>query len=218
VIVTQWPVFESLAADEVARILRAGRRRKFARGETLFHHGDPADALHLLDVGYVAIRVLTPQGDQAILSVLGPGSAFGELSLIGDNTERTATATAIGACETIALHRAQFDQLRASNPTIDRFLLASLSAQVARLSDHLLEMLFSPTKLRVMRRVLLLAETFGGVIPLTQEDIALMSGTTRPTVNETLREFERNGAIRIGRGRIEVIDREQLARRLAHSG
>lgn len=55
------------------------------------------------------------------------------------------------------------------------------------------------------------------MIPLTQEDTALMSGTTPPTVNETLREVERSGAIRIGRGRIEVVDRAQLARRLSRS-
>ncbi len=97
---------------------------------------------------------------------------------------------------------------------MDRFLLASLAAQVARLSDHLLEVLFVPTRLRIMRCVLSLGAEFGGVVPLTQEDIALMSGTTRPTVNETLREFERSGAIRIGRGQIEVLEPDQLARRL----
>lgn len=215
---TDWPVLDSLSPEEIDRILHAGRRRRFARGETLFHLGDPADALHLLDVGHVAVRVLTPQGEQAILTVLGPGSVFGEIALIQADALRTATITAIGACETIALNRAQFERLRTDHPEVDQFLLASMSAQVARLSDHLLEVLFVPTKLRVMRRLLVLGDEFSGVIPLTQEDIALMSGTTRPTVNETLREFERSGAIKISRGRIDVLDRSQLARRLARAG
>lgn len=214
---TVWPVLSSLPSSELESLLRAGRRRRFVKGETIFHHGDPADCLHLIDRGRVAVRVLTPNGDQAILNILGPGTAFGELSLIDDVARRTATVTAIEPCETIALHRAQFDRLRAEHPGIDRFLLASLSAQVNRLSEHLLEVLFVPTRLRVIRRLVALAEEFGRVIPLTQEDLALMSGTTRPTVNETLRELERRGAIRLGRGHVEVIERAQLVGRLARA-
>jgi CRP/FNR family cyclic AMP-dependent transcriptional regulator len=214
---TEWPVLASLPPHEIQQIMSAGRRRRFARGETLFHYGDPADCLHLLDSGRVAVRVLTPQGEQAILTVLGPGTAFGELALIDGHSLRTASVTAIQACETIVVQKVQFERLRATYPGVDRFLLASLSAQIARLSDQLLEVLFVPIKLRIMRRLLALGDEFEGVIPLTQEDIALMAGTTRPTVNEILRDFERSGAISIGRGRIEVVDRRQLDRRLARA-
>ena len=75
-------MLSSLSPADRDRVLQAGRRRHFARGETLFHYGDRADAVHLLDRGRVAVRVLTPQGDQVILNVLGPGQVFGELALI----------------------------------------------------------------------------------------------------------------------------------------
>lgn len=215
---TEWPVLSSLSAADRERVLRAGRRRHFARGETLFHEGDPADAFHLLDRGRVAVRVLTPQGDQAILAVLGPGKAFGELALIDPKARRTATITALEACETIALHRSQFEALRSADPQIDRCLVASLAAQVTRLSEHLLEMLFVPTQLRIIRRLLVLAEEFGGApITVTQEELGLMSGTTRPTVNEVLRDLARQGAVRLGRGRIEVLDAPGLRRRLSRA-
>ena len=211
---TDWPVLAGLPAAERDRILRTGRRCRFARGETLFHHGDPADALYLLASGRVAVRVATPHGDQTILSVLGPGQAFGELALLGYDPHRTATVTALEPSETIALHRTQFDALRARYPTVDRFLLAALSAQVARLSAHLLEVLFVPSRARILRRVLALSDEFeNGVVRLTQEDIALMSGTTRSTVNEVLREAERDGVVRIGRGHVDVLDRKKLAYR-----
>ncbi|HZA72190.1 MAG TPA: Crp/Fnr family transcriptional regulator [Propionibacteriaceae bacterium] len=212
---TDWPVLSSLSAADRERVLGAGRRRRFARGETLFHHGDPADALHLLERGRVAVRVLTPQGDQVILAVLGPGQVFGELALIDPQARRTATVTALEACETIALRRRQFESLRAADPQVDRFLVASLAAQVARLSEHLLEMLFVAAHLRVIRRLLVLAEEYGEApIPMTQEELGLMSGTTRPTVNEVLRDLERQGAVRLRRGRIEVLDADGLQRRL----
>ncbi len=212
---TDWPVLSSLSPADRERVITSCRRRQYVRGETLFHYGDPADGLHLLDRGRVAVRVLTPQGDQVILDVLGPGKVFGELALVDPKARRTATITALEACETIVLHRAQFESLRAAYPQIDRFLVASLAAQVVRLSEHLLEMLFVPTQLRVIRRLLVLAEEFGGApIAVTQEELGLMSGTTRPTVNEVLRDLDRQGSVRLGRGRIEVSDATGLRRRL----
>lgn len=113
------------------------------------------------------------------------------------------------------MHRTQFDQLRTQHPEVDRFLLATLAAQVNRMSEHLLEMLFVPAPLRVLHRLSVLAEEFGGEpIAMTQEELGLMSGTTRPTVNEVLQNLDRQGVVRIGRGRIEVVDRTVLERRL----
>ena len=113
---TTWPVLASLSSVEQEELFNAGRRRSFAKGEVLFHHGDPADSLHLIVSGRVAIRVLTPQGEQAILNVLGPGSVCGELALIDTNAHRTATVTALEPCETIVLRRRQFEKLRALQP------------------------------------------------------------------------------------------------------
>lgn len=195
-------------------MLAAGRRRRFAAGEIVFHEGDPADAFHLLMSGRVAVRVATPNGDQALLTVLVPGDAFGELALLGRGGRRTATISALEPTQTLAVGRAEFDRLRERNPSVDTMLLAALSAQVERLSEHLLEVLFVPARARILRRLLTLtAQPDGTVVRLTQEDLARMSGTTRSTVNEVLRDAERMGAIHIGRGRIEVVDRSWLQHR-----
>jgi CRP-like cAMP-binding protein len=75
-----------------------------------------------------------------------------------------------------------------------------------------------PTALRVARRLLILDDEFDGhAIPLTQEDLALMAGTTRATVNEVLQEFQQTRAVRIGRARIEVLDRAALIRRVGRT-
>jgi CRP-like cAMP-binding protein len=216
---TDWPVLASMSVEDRNQLLRTGRDRRFAKGETIFHYGDPADSLHLLATGRIAVRVLTPQGDQVILTILGPGRVFGELALIHPHAHRTATITAIQPCETIMIGRKEFELLRKRYPQIDRFLLASLASTINRLSEHLLETLFVPAALRVTRRLLILDEEFGGeVITLTQEDLALMAGTTRATVNEVLHEFHRTGAVEIGRARIEVRNRTTLVRRLRRGG
>ncbi len=164
--------------------------------------------------GRVAVRVVTPNGDQALLTVLVPGEAFGELALLGGGGRRTATISALEPTQTLAVGRAEFDRLRKQNPSVDTMLLAAVSAQVERLSEHLLEVLFVPARARILRRLLTLtAQDDSTVVRLTQEDLARMSGTTRSTVNEVLRDAERMGAIHIGRGRIEVVDRRWLQHR-----
>lgn len=210
----EWALLSGLPPQERERVLAAGRRRRFVAGEIVFHEGDLADAFHLLMSGRVAVRVATPNGDQALLTVMVPGDAFGELALLGGGGRRTATISALEPTETLAVGRAEFDRLREQNPSVDTMLLAALSAQVARLSEQLLEVLFVPARARILRRLLTLTgQSDGTVVRLTQEDLARMSGTTRSTVNEVLREAERMGAIHIGRGRIEVVDRRWLQHR-----
>jgi CRP/FNR family transcriptional regulator, cyclic AMP receptor protein len=88
---------------------------------------------------------------------------------------------------------------------------------VRQLSRHLLEALYVPADKRVLRRLLelgaLYAEGDTTVVPLTQEDLAGLAGTSRATVNRVLREEETRGTVKLGRGRTTVLDAEALARR-----
>ncbi len=152
----EWALLSVLTPQERERLLAVGHRRHFATGEIVFHEGDPADAFHLLMSGRVAVRVVTPNGDQALLTVLVPGEAFGELALLGGGGRRTATISALEPTQTLAVGRAEFDRLRKQNPSVDTMLLAAVSAQVERLSEHLLEVLFVPARARILRRLLTL--------------------------------------------------------------
>ncbi len=215
----KWELLDGLADTEVQALLSIARRRKFARGEVVFHEHDPADTLHLVDKGRFAVRVSTPLGDTAILSILGPGDMFGELSLLGDTqTRRSATVAALEAGETRSVHRLDFERLRGEHPETAAVLISILSGEVRRLSRHLLEALYVPADKRVLRRLLELAELYddGGaaaVVPLTQEDLAGLAGTSRATVNRVLREEAARGTVKLGRGRTTVLDRDGVARR-----
>jgi CRP-like cAMP-binding protein len=108
--------------------------------------------------------------------------------------------------------------LRDEHPTVDRFLVDLLAATVTRLSEQLLEALFVPVDKRVLRRLVALAAEYGQgqpgtVIPLTQQDLAEMAGTTRPTANRVLHDAEQAGLIRVGRARIEILEPARLQHR-----
>ena len=108
--------------------------------------------------------------------------------------------------------------MRSTHPSIDRLLVLVLAEQVRRLSSHLTEALYLPAETRVLRRLEALARAYrttdGAVrIPLTQDDIATMAGTTRPTVNRVRKAIEADGIIAMSRARIDLLDPDALARR-----
>jgi CRP/FNR family transcriptional regulator, cyclic AMP receptor protein len=210
------PYLEVLSAADRTELLRIARRRRFTRNEIIFHEGEPADSLHLLERGHVGVRTTTPLGDVALLRILGPGEAFGEMALI-DPAPRNATIVALDVCETVALNRSSFMELRRDHPELDRLLLAAMVGELRRVSSELLEAMYVPAHQRLYRRLVDLARLYGDrsavKIPLTQEDLAQVTGTTRQTSNRFLGEAEDAGLLRVGRGWVEILDLDGLSLR-----
>jgi CRP/FNR family cyclic AMP-dependent transcriptional regulator len=211
----RWPLLEGVSEEELRRTLEMARTRTFERDEVIFHEGDPADSVHLIERGRVAVRATTRHGQRATLSVLGPGEAFGELALLGSVARRSATIVAIEPVVTQSIYEADFQRLRRQYPQVADVLIALLSEHVRRLSSQLLDALFLPAESRVRKRLLELAESYEErdgetVIPLRQEDLADLAGTSRATVNRVLREEARRGTVRLTRGRTIVLDRKEL--------
>jgi len=149
----------------------------------------------------VAVRVSTPLGDIATLAILGTGSFVGELALLSPTARRTATVAALEASETLSLHRDAFEEIRRQHPGVIQVVIAGLVAQVERLSSQVTEALYVPADRCVLRRLLELVREYGELVPLTQEELAGLAGTTRPTVNRVLRECEDQGLLILARGR-----------------
>jgi CRP/FNR family transcriptional regulator, cyclic AMP receptor protein len=120
------------------------------------------------------------------------------------------------AGETQSLYRDDFVRLKAMTPKIDDALTAALVAEVRRLAAGLVDALYVPAERRVWRRLNELVGLYGNappiVIPITQDDLAQLAGTTRPTANRVLRAGEEEGLVRLARGRIEVHDLRALER------
>jgi CRP/FNR family transcriptional regulator, cyclic AMP receptor protein len=196
-------------------ILQRCVRRRFNRSQVIFHHGSPADGMHLIRSGRVMIQITTPAGAEACLTVSGPGDPVGEQALLVEGGRRSASAIALEPVETLFLSKAAFDSLRGDEPMLDRVMVSVLTARVLRLTDQLVEALFVPAPTRVLRRVADAAALYGdGGIPLTQQEIASLAGCTRPTVNRALRTAEEAGVVDLARRRIRVLDVAGL-RRLA---
>jgi CRP/FNR family transcriptional regulator, cyclic AMP receptor protein len=213
----QWRLLGGLAEADRTRVLAAAVQRQFTAGEVIFHEGEAGTSLHLLEAGRVAIRVTTPEGDTATLTVVAPGDVFGEMALLRRSSTRTATAVALEGVTTLALEQAVFARLCSEQPSVERLLIGVLASRVERLSRHLNEALYLSVDKRIMRRLIELSRVYGTsaeavTIPLTQEDLAGLAGTTRPTVNTLLRKLQDEGVVALTRGRITILNAVALDR------
>jgi CRP-like cAMP-binding protein len=217
-----WPLLAPLDGVQSAAVLAAARRWSFAKGEVVFHEGDPADSMHLVESGYLAIRVTTPDGERATLNVLGAGDVVGELSLLHrDRPEhRSATVVALSEVTTRSLTSAAFHKLCDEHPEVNDLLVDLLADRVRALSGRLLEAMYVGLDRRLYRRLVELTEMYrdgteAPVIPLTQEHLADLVGGTRPSVNQVLQRLRSQGIIELGRGRLVVRDERALRKKAA---
>ena len=179
----------------------AGRTtRDWRKNQTIFSQGDRADVVFFVDRGKVKLTVLSRQGKQAVIGILGPGSFFGEGCLAGQPL-RMATAIAITDSTIILLPKqAMIRALHEDTEFAERFTTYLLSRNI-RIEEDLVDQLFNSSEKRLARILLLLAN-FGKegrpepVVPkVSQETLAEMVGTTRSRVSFFMNKFRKLGFI-----------------------
>jgi CRP/FNR family transcriptional regulator, cyclic AMP receptor protein len=213
-----WRLLEPLRTDDREAFLALARRRSFARGEVICHEGDPADSLHLVEHGHLAVQGGLASGATATFTVLSPGDYFGELALLRADHRRTATVVALEPSRTLCVAATAFDALCQRNPGVERVVSALLADRIDLLSRRLLEAMYESLDRRVYRRLLELARSYQGSdgvasIPLSQAQLADLVGATRPPVNQVLQRLAALGVVRLSRARIDVVDLAALERR-----
>jgi CRP-like cAMP-binding protein len=202
--------------DALAAALRT---RRFRKGETVFHQDDPGDALFIVASGSVKVVLPSNEGSEpAIVAVLGPGEFFGELALL-DGAPHSATIVAVEPTETLVLRREAFLDLIDTEPALRRALLASLAAEIRRLTGHVEDLHFLDLPGRLASRIVRLAADRprepGGAVripwPYTQSELAGMIGGSRQSVNRLLSDLADEGLVRLERDVLVVTDLDRLA-------
>lgn len=211
-----WPLLAALSDEDAARVLDRTIPKRLTRGEMVFLEGDPADAMYLIESGHAAVRVATLNGDTAMIRVLGPGQHFGELGIVSP-APRNATIAGLDNLSVLALRREAFQSLRVDHPGIDSLLVEALTAETRRLTTLLSEAYYLSVPTRVALRLIELAGLYGPengtgpvTLPFTQEDLAQLVGTARPTANKALQGLQDEGLIQVARGKVRVLDVEAL--------
>jgi CRP/FNR family transcriptional regulator, cyclic AMP receptor protein len=206
-----------LSERDRVEVLRRSRARQFARNEVVFHEGDPGDALHIVESGLFVARSSSTLGHVLTINIFRPWSVFGELALLSPGACRSATVVAMRSGRTRSLRRDDLEELHVDGPgrIIDQFLLAVLAERNRALTAQVVELLFTPAAKRMQRQLLRLAELGvgedDGWIRISQDELAMMTATTRATANRVLRDLEKREIVEIARGRIRIVDRAGLS-------
>jgi CRP/FNR family transcriptional regulator, cyclic AMP receptor protein len=213
-------LFRGVADTDLEAIAGMLRQRRFRAGETIFHEGDPGDAMHVIAAGRAKISIESPDGEEAILVTLGPGEVFGELVLL-DGAPRSATAVAVEPTVTYVLTKPSFGPLIARNDAFRSAILHNVALELRRLTVHVSELHFLDLAGRLASRLARMAEEVapGQVEDVrlgrsyTQSELAAMIGGTRQSVNRVVAELVSEGLIRVEPHDLVVFDVGRMAER-----
>jgi CRP/FNR family transcriptional regulator, cyclic AMP receptor protein len=180
----------------------------YRKDETVYAQGDPADSVFYIHKGKAKITVLSEQGKEAVVALLGPGDFFGEGCLAGQ-PRRMATASAMTDCVIARMAKADVVRVIHEQPAFSELFISHLLARNIRVEEDLVDQLFNSSEKR-LARVLLLLANFGKenkpepvIAKISQETLAEMIGTTRSRVSFFMNKFRDLGLITYN-GHIEV--------------
>ena len=207
-------LLEGLSAPARDRFLAASFRKSVNPGARLFLYGDAATDLFLIESGRLAVQREQRDGTVLTFTVLGPGAALGELGYLEGVPVRGASVLALERSRVLGIPYSTLDELRESDPSVDRLLIEVMKREVLRLSNHVVVTAYGSVDERVGFAIKVLLGPVEGPGPhpvqVTQEDLASVAGLTRSTANRSLRDLSEAGVIDVRRGRIRVLDLARL--------
>jgi len=214
------PLFNALDDDSAAALQAGVTIVQLARAERLFEEGASGDQLYVILDGKIKLTRAAADGRENLLSVLGPGEMFGELSLF-DPRPRTASAVAVTDSSLAALAHANLRNWLTGRPDVALHLLQALAQRLRRANDVMADLVFTDVPGRVAKALLDLADRFGTKQEdglhvnhdLTQEELAQLVGASRETVNKALADFAARGWLQLAAKSVLLIEPERLRKR-----
>lgn len=212
--------WDGLDPETVALVRAAGARRRFPRGSTLLNEGDVAGRVLIVESGRVKISCLSAEGRETVLAVRGTGQILGELSVI-DGLPVSASASALEDVEVTSIPASQFRELLKTNGVLALQLIDLLTERLRDADLKRGEFGSVDAVTRVARRLIEMAERFGDDtggelridLPLSQEEIAGWTGSSRESVSKALQALRSRNLIETNRKSISILDLEGLRRR-----
>jgi CRP/FNR family transcriptional regulator, cyclic AMP receptor protein len=194
--------------------------RNYRKGQIVYRQGDPADSVFYMQSGKVKKTVVSEQGKEAVVALLGTGDFFGEGCLTGEPL-RLASVSTLTNCVISRISKVDITRVIHEEPAFAELFISHLLARNSRVEEDLVDQLFNSSEKRLARTLLLLAN-FGKegrpepiIAKISQETLAEMIGTTRSRVSFFMNKFRElglidyNGGIEIHSSLLNVVLRDQ---------
>lgn len=205
-------IFRDLSVGELEEMDRQTTMSTCEPGRIFYMPEDTGEVLFLLKKGRVQLYRISPGGKKLVVATLGPGSIFGEMSLVGQGMHNTF-AEAVDECLLCVMSRADVERLIRQKPQVAFRFVEALGQRVTLLEASLEDIAFKSIPARLASLLLRLADEQGNgsdVRGLTHQELAELIGTYRETVTQTLNDLKADGLVEIGRKHIHIVDRDGL--------
>jgi CRP/FNR family cyclic AMP-dependent transcriptional regulator len=210
------PLLSGLEEEELERIARVAVARSYPKGSRVFLEGDESDACYIIREGEVRVSREHSDGRAIALATLGSGEIVGELAML-DGEVRSASVEALTDVELLAVSAVDMRGLMARNPEITSKLVVALTKRVRETNERIARQSFQtvPSRVAGVLSQLVSEESdnppgHGVTLRMTQADLAQLAGTSRESVSRFLAVLERAGVVRVGRGRVTVLEPARL--------
>lgn len=209
--------FRGLPPPILQRLASHIRQAHYSPGRHIFSKGDPGHGLLAVLTGVVKISVVSQDGKEIVLNLIGPGEIFGEIALL-DGGPRTADAMALSECELLLLDRRDVLPILIEEPAVSIKFLEVVSSRLRRTSEQVEDLSFGDLSVRLAKALLRLAELQGTInaprprVAITQRELGQTVGLSRERTNWYLRQWERVGYIDLEKGGCVIKDRDLLQR------
>ena len=212
-------LFGKLEPGEIDTLATRARVESYRAGQEIFAKGSPGRTMIAILQGSVKIVSLSPTGKEGVPHVIPAGNVFGEIAVI-DGGERSAGAAAMTDCELLIIDRRDVLPMFERHLEIWMTLTQVLCRRLRRTSEQVEDVLFRSLEARLAKALLQLMENakraeprdLEVVLRLSQNDLAMLAGGSRESVNKLLHAWQREGWIALGRGSIVIRDTAALER------
>lgn len=201
-------IFQDLSPRELEEVDRQITMSSCQPGRIFYMPEDSGEVLFLLKKGRVQLYRISLSGKKLVVETLGPGTMFGEMSLVGQGMHNTF-AEAVDECLLCVMSRADVERLMREKPSVAFRLVEALGDRLTSVESKLEEIAFKSIPARLASLLLRLADEEGDgseVIGYTHQALGEMLGTYRETVTQTLNDFKADGLIEISRKRVQILN------------
>lgn len=206
------PLFSELTDQELSLLAASGRRQKLPDKNVIFQEGDSGEVLFIILSGKVKVLLTGKNGQEFILSHLGPGNFFGEMAIL-ESAPRSASVITVEPSDLFLLGQKALTELLKNHPGIAMKILKNLSQRLRKVSEQVRSLVMFDIYGRVGRCLLNLAEFQDGVEIHGQllisnrpsfQELAKMVGCSRETLSRTLKALKENGSLTVTRNTIYI--------------
>ncbi len=210
-------LFRQLLPVEIERIVSLIVEKRFDNGQTIFMAGDDGSSMMIVLEGKVQISAVSEDGKEITLNYIETGGILGEIALL-DGKKRSANASAVGACRLAYIQRAEVIPYLRSNADVAIQLLIVLCEKLRNTSYMLENLGLLPVPARLAKLILKLANAdqanlhpgYVITLSLSQQKMANLIGSTRESVNRTLRQWQAEGLIQLQQQQLTLLKPGQL--------